>query len=125
MRVTMLRPREAVFLDKGCLADICARQGAYQGQKIISEAADDLAELIYQAENDWRAGDLEHLRLCANQINALSQPIGMDGLADVSLGVSRLCGGKDPNALAALVTRMRRVGEGSLLAIWEAQDQSM
>ena len=46
----------------------------------------------------------------------------MAKLARVANDVQRLSGRDDVNALAATVSRLRRVGEKSLLAIWNRED---
>lgn len=123
MWMSELRPEEAVYLDTERLEEICHRLGYSGGEHAICSAMEDLAALLQQAGTLWRVGDFDTLDVVARQVNGLADRIGMAALARVAGDVRALAAaGHDPAALAATVARMRRLGERSLLAIWDRQD---
>ena len=122
MQVSQLRLDEAVSLDTECLEEICNRLGYRGGEIAISVAMEDLAVLLYQATKYWTGGDLKALEPTSRQIAGAARRMGLLGLARVATDVTTLCHGADTTALAATVARMRRVGERSLLAIWDCED---
>ena len=122
MHVSKLAPDEAVYLDADRLEEICNRLGYRGGEAAICAAMEDLAALLSSAVKLWRAGDPDALGLTAAQIEGVSERIGMCGLARVAGDVAELAARLDNAALAATVARLRRLGEQSLLAIWDRQD---
>ena len=122
MPVSDLKPAEAVYLDTDRLEEICSRLGYSGGETAICAAMEDLAAMLHQAGVLWKAGEPVALAQMARQIAAVADRIGMSSLARVAGDVAELCGGFDTAALGATVARMRRLGEQSLLAIWDRQD---
>ena len=131
MQVSELRPAEVVYLDGDRLEEICHQLGYSGGETAICAAMEDLAALMQVAGKLWLNGDVSTLECTARQIAAVAERIGMSGLARVAGDVTTLSGTPDcgplgeshiTTALAATVARMRRVGEQSLLAIWDRQD---
>jgi len=122
MHVSELRHEEAICLDADRLEEICHQLGYAGGETAICAAMEDLAELLQQAVKKWRRGDLAGLEVTTRQAIGIADRIGMAGLARVAGDVMGLSMGHDGAALAATVARMRRLGEQSLLAIWDRQD---
>lgn len=125
MGVSQLRPFEAVSLDTELLDEMCARLGYQKAEAAISSAMEDIAVLLQYSGTLIKAGDLESLRMTARQIEGLAKRTGMVALARVGSDVHGLCHGADAAALAATVARMRRLGEQSLIAIWDREDLSI
>ena len=122
MQIQRLLPKEAAQLDPNQLDFICHQMGTGNGEAAVCAVMENLAELIYSTEIAWENGDFPGLRANCLQIRAMSEQIGMTTLVMVALDVIGLCAGDDGNALAATVSRLQRVGERSLLAVWDAQD---
>lgn len=122
MQIQRLRPREAAHLDPNQLDFICHQMGSGNGEAAVCAVMENLAELIYSTEIAWENDNLSELRQSCQQVRAISEQIGMITLATVAMDVVGLCAGDDDNALAATVSRLQRVGERSLLAVWDAQD---
>jgi len=122
MQVSQLHLDEVVRLDVECLDEIREQLGLNGGETAISMAMEDLAVLLYHATKLWCANDLDGLEPAVRQVAGVARRIGMPGLARVAADVLSLCNGGDAVALAATVARMRRVGERSLLAIWDRDD---
>ena len=125
MLVSDLRPDEPVYLDLDRLEDICNQLGYSGGETAICAAMEDVAAMLHKATVMWQADELGALERVAQQIASVADRIGMAGLARVAGDVLSLCDGFDAPALAATVARMRRLGERSLLAIWDQQDQTI
>jgi len=131
MQVSELRHDEAVYLDGDRLEEICHQLGYTGGEVAICAAMEDLASLMSAAGKLWQAGDVATLECTARQIIGVAERIGMSGLARVAGDVMALAATPDSGplgeshlatALSATVARLRRVGEQSLLAIWDRQD---
>lgn len=122
MGVSQLRHSEAVSLDIELLDQMCARMGYTKAEEAIRTAMEDLAVLLQYSGTLARTNELTNLDMTARQIDAVALRIGMCALSRVATDVYRLCHFNDPVALAATVARMRRVGEASLIAIWDRDD---
>ena len=83
---------------------------------------EELAVWISRAEPMWRRGETDELGRLAQRIEPVAERLGMPLLARVAGELRGLCSAGDAAALAAVVGRMVRVGESSLVAIWDLQD---
>lgn len=124
MSVSMLEVTERVALDRGPIEEMCQVLGVEQAERIVGSAMEDLAVWISRADPMWRRGEAEELGRLAQRIAPVAERLGMPLLASVSGQLRGLCGGADRVALAAVASRMVRLGESSLVAIWELQDVS-
>ena len=122
MSVSQLCPTETVSLDTELLDQMCIRLGHAKAESAICAAMEDIAVLLQYTGTLMKAGDVETLAITTSQIEGLALRTGMAKLARVANDVQRLSGRDDVNALAATVSRLRRVGEKSLLAIWNRED---
>lgn len=122
MQVTELRPVEPVLLDVARLQDLCCTLGPVGGETAIVAAMEDLAALLDKAGSYWRAGDQDRLDLTVRQVATVAHRIGMVAVARVAGDVRRLCARTDSAGLAAAVARLLRLGERSLLAVWDIED---
>lgn len=122
MLVSDLKLEEPVHLNADRLEEICDELGYSGGEEAICLAMESLAVMLHESVTTWRSDDMHALEQVTRQIAGVADRIGMAGLARVSDNVLSLCGGRDTTALAATVARMRRLGEQSLLAIWDRQD---
>lgn len=121
MQVSELQSRESVWLEFDRLARIVDRLGPAEGELAIGAAMEDLAVLLQEAGIAWDMADLPALRMRALGIQGTASRLGMPLLSRVAGDVIALCGTQDDAALAATVSRLKRVGEHSLFAIWDAQ----
>jgi len=125
MQVAELRHEEPVRLDMHRLKEIFAQMGFQNGENMICGAMEDLAVLLKAATKVWRRGDLDALGQKARKISGLAEQIGMTTLSAVACDVAVICARYDDAALGATVARMTRLGERSLIAIWESHDVSL
>ncbi len=117
----MLQPRESVGLEYDRIAWLVDRLGPAEGELAIGAAMEDLAVLLHDAGLARDVSDMSALRMRALCIQGAAERLGMRLLAQVAGDVIALCGTQDVAALAATSARMGRVGEHSLLAVWDAQ----
>jgi hypothetical protein len=122
MGVSQIQPVERVHLDTDLLDQMCMRMGYTKAEAAITAAMEDLAILLQYCGSLLRVSELDTLATTARQIEALARRVGMPALARVANDVVGLCHADDSHALAAVVGRMRRVGERSLIAIWDRDD---
>jgi len=121
MQVSTLQPREFVGLEYDRLARLIDTLGPAEGEMAIGAAMEDLAVLLQEACIAWDMSDLPALRMRGLGIQGTASRLGMPLLSRVAGDVIALCGTRDDAALAATVSRLSRVGEHSLFAVWDAQ----
>ncbi len=115
---------EKVRLDNDRLNDLYDRLGPNGADDFISAKMEELAIQLSRLGRDYDAGRLSGTRLAAEQISGLADQIGMVMVARVARDVRGLTQRNDPTALAATVARLERVGETSLMAVWDIQGLS-
>ena len=124
MNVSMLEVRERVVLDRAPIEEMCQALGVEQAERLVGGAMEDLAAWISRADPIWRRGAHDDLARLAQGIAPVALRLGMPLLAGVAVVVQDLVVRGDQVALAAVTMRMVRVGESSLVAVWELQDVS-
>ena len=122
MYVSELKQTERVCLDTDRLDEICTELGYSGGEAAICAAMEDLAVLLQEVGALRGTADRDGLLEVAEQVEMLAGQIGMIGLTRVASDVAGLCRTSDDAALAATLARLRRLGEQSLLAMWDRQD---
>ncbi len=114
--VVHFRPVEMIFVDTEHLVDLARDRGVSRAEFIAFSALEEIAERLTTAEAAWRAGEFQRLSKIARSVVGMSQQLGMQTVADVAGQVAIVAGGRDHAALAALIARLMRVGDGSLAA---------
>jgi hypothetical protein len=116
---------EQIQLDQGRLGALYSQLGEKGAESVVCRAMEELAARMSQCETFWRANDSEKLRKQAKSLIAIADQIGMDRLAIVAGDVTASIDEKDEVATAATLSRLLRIGERSLSAIWSMEDQSI
>ncbi len=117
--VIQFRPVELIFMDAVHLTELARDKGALRAEYIANTALEEIAERLTMAEAAWASGEFARLRKIARLLVGMSEQMGMETLAKIAAMVAEATTGLDDVALAALVARLVRVGEGSLSAIWD------
>lgn len=112
-------------LDRSQLEVLYQSLGPVGADKVLNHALEELAVTLARASEQYRAGAFEALRASVRALVAVAQQVGMTLLARVGRDVLALSGGADATALAATMARLERIGEGSLVAVWDLQDLSI
>jgi len=117
--VIQFRPVELIFMDASHLTELARDKGALRAEYIANTALEEIAERLTMAEAAWAAGEFLRLQKLARLLVGMSEQMGMETLTKIAAMVAEAASGLDDVALAALVARLIRVGEGSLSAIWD------
>lgn len=123
--VLRLQYDEPVRLDRSQLEVLYQSLGPVGADKVVAHALEELAQTLSLALAQYRAGEIDALRTDMRNIVALAQQVGMTLLARVARDVLELSRTYDAAAFAATMARLERIGESSLVAVWELQDLSI
>lgn len=124
-QVTMLAMSECVELDADKLEELYEELGDAAAEDVVCRAMEELAVKLAQTDRLYRSGQIEEMRKTVRSMGAISGQIGMIMLARVAGDVMACIDAKDSTALAAVLQRLMRTGEGSLTRIWQLQDLSI
>ncbi|WP_254900887.1 hypothetical protein [Maritimibacter sp. HL-12] len=116
---------EMVRLDRSQLEVLYHSLGPAGADKVVSHALEELAGTLARASAQYRSGEVEALRGSVKSLVALAQQIGMTLLARVGRDVLLLSRSYDAAAFGATMARLERIGESSLVAVWDLQDLSV
>lgn len=122
MDVLQLQPVEPVRVNTDRLSGLYTDLGEEAAEDIVCRAMEELALRLSHCDRLYRAEEMEDLRRSSRSLVAIAEQIGMAKLARVAKDVVNCIDATDKIALAATLTRLMRIGEGSLTAIWDLQD---
>ena len=124
-QVIMLQRDESVRIDPDRLGALYRQLGERGAEDVVCRAIEELAVRLSQCSKMLRADDTVALRKNARTVLAISEQVGMMALARVAGDVTIAIDQDDRVALAATFTRLMRIGERSLTAVWDLQDLSV
>lgn len=116
---------ETVRLDRSQLEVLYQSLGPIGADKVVNHALEEISISLTRAVKEYRTGHLDELRATVRGVVAVAQQVGMMTLARVARDVQELTGTHDAAALGATVARLERIGEHSLVAVWDLQDLSV
>jgi len=116
---------ETVRLDKDRLAQVIARLGPRGADEVISRTMEELAVQLAKVHKGVERGHLAEICAAASKIAEFSAHIGMPSLSQAASNVANVARTNGGSALAATAARLERVGEASLMQVWDLQDLSM
>lgn len=122
--IIQLQPRETARLDKARLAEIVARLGPRGADDMITRGMEELAVQLAKVHRGFARSHLHEIGCAAQQVQQLAHRMGMPDLARVARDAQSLSCTCDGAALAAAVSRLGRLGEASLMKVWDLQDLS-
>lgn len=117
--VTALAVSESVRVDIRRVGDIVSELGETAAQTVIGLALEQLAAALTTVDAAVRAGDLATVVADSERMSRLAWQIGLLSLAGVAMDLGSCADRGEPAALAAVHTRLMRVGNRSLTAIWD------
>lgn len=120
--ISQLKPTEQVRVDPDQLSGLYQDLGEVAAEDIVCRAMEELALRLAHCERLYRHEDWADLRKSSRSLIAIADQIGMSKLARVANDVTQCIDANDRAALAATLSRLLRIGEGSLTAIWDLQD---
>ncbi|MBM1632722.1 hypothetical protein JQV27_10930 [Sulfitobacter mediterraneus] len=122
MQVLQIRPREQISVDQDRLGALYTQLGEAGAEDVVCRALEDLARRLTQCEQKFRDAAWPDLQKSARSLIAVADQIGMADLAKVAGDVVQCVANNDATALAATLSRLFRIGERSLTAIWDIDD---
>ncbi|MGX9356287.1 hypothetical protein ACS3SW_14325 [Roseobacteraceae bacterium S113] len=121
-QVKLLAPNERVMLDQDRLQALYSELGDVGAEDVVCRAMEELAVRLSYAEKLCRRGDYDDMQKVVRSLVAISEQIGMNTLARVAKDVCACVEAGDRVALGATLSRLVRIGERSLSAIWDLDD---
>lgn len=122
--VSYLAPSERPRLDAAPLQALCEELGPASTEDMVCRAMEELALRLCQVQDLAQAGPREDMYKALRAIAAISDQVGLAGLAQVARDVMSCITSGDLVAEAATLARLGRTGEQSLSALWDLQDLS-
>lgn len=123
--VSRLVLREPVTVDPDRLVELCVSMGECQAEAMVTTAIEELARGMVEVEAAYRAQNMDALSQRADILVKTARHIGMTSFAQVADDVLSCAQGREAIALSATLTRLRRIADRSLTAMWEMQDISI
>lgn len=125
MQLMQIRPTEQVAVDREQLGLLYTQLGEVGAEEVVCRAMEELALRMAQCDRLYRTRDRPGLRKSVQGLVAIADQIGMGVVSRVAQDVVTCIDHGEHIALAATLSRLLRVGERSLNAIWELQDMTV
>lgn len=125
MHLLQIRPTEQVIVDQDRLGALYHQLGEAGAEEVVCRALEELAVRLSQSHALYRQGEWAALRKNSRSLIAIAEQIGMHALARVAGDVTDCLDRADGIAVAATLSRMIRVGERSLTAVWDMHDMPL
>jgi hypothetical protein len=122
MRVQQIRPIEHVSLDHDRLGALYVQLGEAGAEDVVSRALQELAQRLGICDALYREEEWLTLRKNVRSLIAIAEQIGVLDVARIAGDVTENIDRADRVAVAATLSRLIRVGERSLTAVWDMQD---
>ena len=116
-------PDEHSCLDIKPLLSICRNLAVPQAAELLCREMEQLAALLTECQKGYAKSEYSVVRQKLDELEAFSKLIGLPVLERVARDVQNCIEVYDPVALSATMSRLLRMGEQSLTAIWDLQDR--
>lgn len=123
--IKKLHHKESVRLDRDQLEVLCLQLGPQGADKLVNQSLEDLAVGLSHVQKKYLSGQVDETRKEIRKLVNIATQLGMTTLARVARDALELAGGKDAVGYHAVLSRLTRIGEGSLIAVWDLQDMSV
>ncbi len=122
MQVLQIKPMESVSVDQERLGALYSQLGQSGAEDVVCRALEELALRLSHCDALFREGPWTELRKNTRSLIAIADQIGMHALSHVASDVTHCIDQRNHVAIAATLSRLIRVGERSLTAVWDIQD---
>ena len=122
MRVMQIRPSEQVRVDQERLGTLYAQLGPAGAEDVVCRALEELALRMSHCDALYGEQNWPDLRKNIRSLVAIADQIGMQMLSRVAADVVQCIDQQNAVGLAATLSRLLRIGERSLVAIWDVRD---
>ncbi len=123
--ILKLVPVENIQLDQFRLTELRAQLGPRRADELVTRAMEELAVQLVKVHKALGQYRLAEVHAAAKSIAGVAHHIGLNCLGRVASDVASLSVSSDSAALAASASRLSRIGESSLVAVWDLQDLSV
>jgi len=120
--IVQLRLEEPVRLDQDQLEILVLQMGPQGADLLVSHAMEELAVILARLTRHHNDNALNEVRDEVKALLSIAQRVGMTTLARVGRDVIELLDSHDGAAYCAAMARLVRIGESSLVAVWDLQD---
>ncbi|MEP5731549.1 MAG: hypothetical protein ABJL67_19495 [Sulfitobacter sp.] len=124
MQVLQINPLETIVVDQDRLGALYSQLGEAGAEDVVCRALEELALRLSHCETLYNEQCWQDLRKNTRSLIAIADQIGMSALSQVAGDVTYSIDRKDTVAVAATLSRLLRVGERSLSAVWNIPDLS-
>ncbi|ANT60446.1 hypothetical protein AYJ57_08785 [Salipiger sp. CCB-MM3] len=123
--VSVLAPIERAGLDPERLEALFTHLGPQEAENALCRAVEELAYRLGYLDRLHQQCRWPEMRSQTCELGEIARFIGMQATARISCDVVQCLDDGDRVALAATLARLGRMGERSLYAIWDMEDQSI
>ena len=123
--VVRLYHSEKVEFDDLRLNLLSTELGSVAGNRAVARAMEEIAIRLTRIESAFLKGELGRMAVGVRRLAGLSEEAGLTTLASMCRTVGELTERHDTEALAACLARLIRVGEMSLVTVWDVHDISV
>ena len=120
-----LRYEEVVRLEPDRLLALYAELGQTAADRVVCRAMEDMAVRLSDIQGFATGADWDGLIRSARLLGKVAIQVGMTTLARVAQDVCACTEARDASALGATLSRLVRIGDRSLTAVWDMQDMSV
>ena len=124
-KVARLSVNEVILLDSDKLVDLCATLGEAGAEARVSQTMISLAHGVTGIEDAYVAQDLKLLTKRVEELTALADGIGMSTFVEVAADVIGCAKSAQMVPLAATLTRLMRIADKSISAVWDMENMSL
>ena len=114
--------REEVDFDRQRMTDLVHARGMRAAEALLTQAMEDLAHGMGALEQAYAAADFRRMGRESRRLAACTEAVGLVSVERSALDLARLSDAGDGAAIAAVLCRLIRMGEASLVSVWEAGD---
>ena len=120
--VRKLLINEVVALDPHKLTELCVRHGEAGAEDIVGNAIEQLSIGLSKVERAYLEQDLNSLAQHASQLLPVADEIGMTTFSNVADDVITCARAAEIMPLAATLSRLIRIADKSLTAVWDMEN---
>lgn len=114
-----IKPNETAILDRASIALLFQRHGAACAEERVISAVEKLTQHLHQIERGQRQKVLNNVAENADQARTIAKDMGMVSLAQSLAHFLNAAAREDWSALSAIWQRVTRLGDQSLVALWD------
>lgn len=116
---------EAVALDPHKLTELCVTHGEAGAEAIVGRAIETLSIGMAQVERAYVDQDLNNLARQATLLLPVAEEIGMTTFSNVADDVISCARAAEIMPLAATLSRLIRIADKSLTAVWDMENMTL